>query len=223
MPLSHGRDNLSTLWYNGENDKELRVSANWEDAEFSDLLGKTLLSCKRDGESITFETVEAEYLMFHEQDCCENVSIDDINGDIDNLVGSPITYAEVSSDDGQGGGDSETWTFYKIATVKGWVDIRWFGTSNGYYSEEVSFQVRQKPPLDMTSPDGIRYKLKQLSITTSDPLSPQAISEGQSVGFAIIDDVPSGYRVKRARLFCILRDESSVPTDDGKWKTNVYA
>lgn len=89
--------------------------------------------------------------MAHDQDCCESVTIDDINGDLRDLIGTPITQAEEKTQDASGtkteeaGTDwewsyeeSATWTFYTFATIKGFVDIKWFGTSNGYYSENVS-------------------------------------------------------------------------------------
>lgn len=37
--------------------------------------------------------------------------------------------------------DSWTWTFYRFATVKGTVTVGWYGSSNGCYSERVSFVV----------------------------------------------------------------------------------
>lgn len=82
--------------------------------------------------------------MYHDQDCCEAVSIDDIVGDINDLIGSPLTMAEeVTNPDGLGRKDeydeSYTWTFYKFATNKGYVTIKWYGESNGYYSESVDF------------------------------------------------------------------------------------
>lgn len=77
-------------------------------------------------------------MMTHEQDCCESVSLEDVTGDFADLIGSPIVMAEESEDNERDDmSDSVTWTFYKFATVKGYVTVRWYGTSNGYYSESV--------------------------------------------------------------------------------------
>lgn len=93
-----------------------------------------------DDELHIYFTEDAYAMLFHSQDCCESVYIESIVGDLDDLVGEPLLRAEeASSDDDSGNYESATWTFYKFATIKGYVDIRFLGTSNGYYSESVSF------------------------------------------------------------------------------------
>ena len=118
--------------------------------DVSILKGKILKDIKIEGtESILFiDEDDIEYEMFHDYDCCENVYIEDICGDINNLIGSEIIMAEeiinrdlspLNEFD-----ESYTWTFYKFATVKGYVTIRWYGESNGYYSERVDFIISDK-------------------------------------------------------------------------------
>lgn len=142
----------------------------YNEIDVSELVGKTLtaVSGAVGDDSITFVCKDgSEYQLFHSQDCCESVAVEDICGDFADLIGTPILMAEsITNHDHpltgsvhsetlmkakflQGSklpevcdyeSESFTWTFYKFRTIKGSVDIRWYGTSNGYYSECVSFQ-----------------------------------------------------------------------------------
>lgn len=95
-------------------------------------------------EDYRFEDTTYHWMMYHDADCCELVEIEDICGsDLKDLIGGTIKVASIErnislppkdADD-----DSYLWTFYKLETDKGFILIRWYGTSNGYYSEEVDF------------------------------------------------------------------------------------
>jgi hypothetical protein len=117
----------------------------------TELLNKTIAEVKGavDDDKMRFVLDDGTtYLMDHYQNCCEDVRIEDITGDLNDLIGSPVLLAEevtsredppdVKNDDQYR--ESFTWTFYKLATIKGAVTIRWYGTSNGYYSEDVSLK-----------------------------------------------------------------------------------
>lgn len=111
------------------------------------LKGETLTEVTETRDEITFKTESGKtFRMLHSQDCCENVEIEDIAGDIQELIGLPILEAYESSNsdepplDGEYPPESYTWTFYRLRTAGTTVVIRWYGTSNGYYSESVSFE-----------------------------------------------------------------------------------
>lgn len=109
--------------------------------------GMTFVKVQGDvgSDELLFETAEgARFVFGHWQNCCETVDINDITGDLEDLVGEPLLIAEEV--EGESPADfetyqSHTWTFYKFATRKGYVDVRWLGESNGYYSESVDLFV----------------------------------------------------------------------------------
>ncbi len=115
---------------------------------FDELLGRILYKVTEDGDELRLYLSDTNYVRFyHSQSCCESVYIEDICGDLEDLVGSPLVEAEEVSDElyeeehTPEYSESYTWTFYKFRTRKGSVTVRWFGSSNGYYSESVDVEV----------------------------------------------------------------------------------
>ncbi len=119
---------------------------------FHNIEGKTLVKVaglKQGSSDVLFYTEDSQkYLLYHDQDCCETVLVEDVIGDPNDLMQTPILRFSVRSNKDEnppgytpeGSQESFTWTFYRIVTIKGTVVIRWYGVSNGCYSEEVSFK-----------------------------------------------------------------------------------
>lgn len=124
----------------------------YEPLDVSVMRGVTMASVERGkygGEdSIMFTADDGRtWRMWYEPDCCASCYITDLAGDLADLVGAPLVMAEEVQNEPPPEGHvpdeygSETWTFYKFATTKGYVTVRWHGSSNGYYSESVTFEA----------------------------------------------------------------------------------
>lgn len=118
--------------------------------EIKDLIGKTIktISGGPDTDYIDFTTEDGYTgIIHHSQDCCESVVIHDMKGDLQGLIGSPITHASEDCPDlpdedlPEYCDSSYTWTHQVLQTEKQRVEILWLGQSNGYYSEGVTFKM----------------------------------------------------------------------------------
>jgi hypothetical protein len=130
------------------------VSRVKTEVNFSDIVGKCIrrvYAKTQDNpiEYLVFECTDGtEYHMYHEQDCCEYVYLNDITeGYQDILTNATVldAYASSNREDDPDTYGTHTWTFYRLVTDKGVVVLRWYGSSNGYYSEDVSFYIRPTP------------------------------------------------------------------------------
>lgn len=74
--------------------------------------------------------------------CDVHIHLVDIEGDLFDLIDRPLVVSETASySPPEKICDRETWTYYRLATPKGMVSLRWQGGSNGYYSEAVSHGI----------------------------------------------------------------------------------
>jgi hypothetical protein len=125
--------------------REIIKSWNCTPQKINELFtNKKIVDIEITDEEITlFFDNEDYFKMFHEQECCENVYIEDINGNKQlkesifyELIEKKCDKDALDEDD-----ESFTWTFYTIKTSLGYLDIRWYGSSSGYYSENVDLEV----------------------------------------------------------------------------------
>lgn len=124
--------------------------------------------------TITFED-GSSILQEHEQDCCEWVRVTQVDGDISRHIGATFMGIEekvvsMHDDDYDGPdlGEDDSWTatFYTMRTSKGYLDWRWTGESNGYYSESVTchFKGLDKDYKPFEDPIEINSGLKSIDV-----------------------------------------------------------
>lgn len=136
---THGKLNLQGIDTNNQCNRYL--------INFSSLLGEIITGIEVNDNQIWFCTASDDvFVMLHEQECCEDVYLQDIVGALSDLLNTPLLLAEEVTNSGIAEDDcySCTWTFYKLGTIKGYVDLKWYGSSNGYYSESVSLFILER-------------------------------------------------------------------------------
>lgn len=123
----------------------------YREIPFESLKGKTFknITVDKNRGYLEFTAIDDQvYKMYHDQECCEEVYIEDICGDLDDLINVPILDAHEKHkeicDKTPHSYELEGWTFYTLRTVNGTVDIRWYGSSNGYYGVEVNVYLMKE-------------------------------------------------------------------------------
>ena len=123
-------------------------------SEHLSIEGKTPTEIQVSEDRIVFVCGDEAFVSYHMQDCCESVSIHDISGDLQSLVGQKITESSQDEVSGEWPGDvavppympeSYTWTTQVFCSDGVRVSVRWLGESNGYYGEGVYFQQTHVP------------------------------------------------------------------------------
>lgn len=119
--------------------------------DFFTLKGKTITKIEFGNESVDITTltdkIQNQYSLYHEQDCCESVSLYRVIGNIADVLNAPITLAEEDAHSNDPDWyteksdwrDSFTWSVFVLETTRGRVEFWFLGESNGYYGETVNF------------------------------------------------------------------------------------
>lgn len=122
------------------------MSSNSKNIDISSLVGKTITSLYWDQYKSELTMIDSDGIhhslggISGDGGC---VYVEDVNGNLDDLLNSPILMAEEKTAPADG---SSIWSnyqdrhfFYEIATIKGAVHMRFFGEAGAYYAAEAWF------------------------------------------------------------------------------------
>jgi hypothetical protein len=118
------------------------VNVNIVDKVIKDISG-----LEADSREVLITFIDGSVLkQFHYQDCCEDVWISQVDNDVSRHIGATVIGFEekvVYQPEDIDYYESCTATFYTLKTSKGYLDWRWQGESNGYYSESVDMTLSE--------------------------------------------------------------------------------
>jgi len=120
-----------------------------DNVNFFELKGqivKEITGLEKDSCEVFIRINNGTYKLYHEQNCCENVYVENVIGDEKDILNEEIIFAE--EDAGANNPDwytedrfvSCTWTKYVLKTKNASLEFWFLGESNGYYSESVSVE-----------------------------------------------------------------------------------
>lgn len=103
----------------------------------NELINKKFNLVYQEDESVVFENDNEKLILMHEQDCCEAVWIEDINGDLKDLEDTIIyfAYESINTDE-----NYLEWSFYHFSSHKGTVTIRFCGEESNYSTDARLFR-----------------------------------------------------------------------------------
>jgi hypothetical protein len=119
------------------------------DANFFELKGqivKEIIGLEKNSPEVHIVTNQTTYKLYHEQDCCESVFVENVIGDEKDILNEEIIFAEedTGANDpdwyGDNYNDCHTWTKYVLKTKNASLEFWFLGESNGYYNENVSIE-----------------------------------------------------------------------------------
>lgn len=132
LPFINSKIKKVTLGYLDRNTDCLDLTSKYVDTDLTEISDLTTIEIEFEKGSLFYLTPnDASYLWG-----CENsVTLVDINGDFNDLIGSEIIIAEERNKEIRDCENyiHEGYTFYTFRTQKGSLDLRFDGQSNGYY------------------------------------------------------------------------------------------